>query len=154
MSAILITTLFYKTLILQGEIWCWSLLGLKGLNTSISLQMHKFLFVPGHQQHCRCYSRRVPQLQQCLLQGQSHKDSFPSTDYELPPPRLTSSSPTKNSKTILTYGSRLRKFGETEEYQENKSPAIIGLFIRGTIRRVLNKMQTISYKRHIKTRLR
>ena len=28
MSVILMTTLFYK----QGEIWCWSLLGLKGLN--------------------------------------------------------------------------------------------------------------------------
>ena len=25
------TTLFYKAWILQGEIWCWSLLGLKGL---------------------------------------------------------------------------------------------------------------------------
>ena len=32
MSVILMTTLFYKALILQGEIWCWSLLGLKGLN--------------------------------------------------------------------------------------------------------------------------
>ena len=31
MSVILMTTLFYKELILQGEIWCWSLLGLKGL---------------------------------------------------------------------------------------------------------------------------
>ena len=31
MSAILMTILFYKALILQGEIWCWSLLGLKGL---------------------------------------------------------------------------------------------------------------------------
>ena len=31
MSVILMTTLFYKALILQGEIWCWSLLGLKGL---------------------------------------------------------------------------------------------------------------------------
>ena len=31
MSIILMTTLFYKALILQGEIWCWSLLGLKGL---------------------------------------------------------------------------------------------------------------------------
>ena len=30
MSVILMTTLFYKALILQGEIWCWSLLGLKG----------------------------------------------------------------------------------------------------------------------------
>lgn len=27
-SLILLTTLFYKALILQGEIWCWSLLGL------------------------------------------------------------------------------------------------------------------------------
>ena len=26
-------TLFYKALILQGEIWCWSLLELKGLNS-------------------------------------------------------------------------------------------------------------------------
>ena len=32
MPVILMTTLFYKALILQGEIWCWSLLGLKGLN--------------------------------------------------------------------------------------------------------------------------
>ena len=28
MLVILMTTLFYKALILQGEIWCWSLLGL------------------------------------------------------------------------------------------------------------------------------
>ena len=28
MFVILMTTLFYKALILQGEIWCWSLLGL------------------------------------------------------------------------------------------------------------------------------
>ena len=31
MSVILMTTLFYKALILQEEIWCWSLLGLKWL---------------------------------------------------------------------------------------------------------------------------
>ena len=31
MSVILMTTLFYKALILQGEIWCWSLIGLKRL---------------------------------------------------------------------------------------------------------------------------
>ena len=32
MSIILMTTtLFYKVLVLQGEIWCWSLLVLKGL---------------------------------------------------------------------------------------------------------------------------
>ena len=34
MSVILMTTLFYKALILQGEIWCWSLLGLKRLKFS------------------------------------------------------------------------------------------------------------------------
>ena len=33
MSVILMTTLFYKVSILQGEIWCWSLWGLKGLIT-------------------------------------------------------------------------------------------------------------------------
>ena len=31
MSLILMTTLFYKAVILHGEIWRWSLLGLKGL---------------------------------------------------------------------------------------------------------------------------
>ena len=31
MSLILMTTLLYKALLLQGEIWCWSLLGFKGL---------------------------------------------------------------------------------------------------------------------------
>ena len=31
MSSILMTTVFYKAVILQGEIWHWSLLGLKGL---------------------------------------------------------------------------------------------------------------------------
>ena len=35
MSLILMTTLFYKALILQGEIWCWSLLGLKGLKIEL-----------------------------------------------------------------------------------------------------------------------
>ena len=34
MSFILMITLFYKTVILQGEIWRWSLLGLKGLNNN------------------------------------------------------------------------------------------------------------------------
>ena len=36
MSVILMTTLFYKALILQGEIWCWSLLGLKGLKGELT----------------------------------------------------------------------------------------------------------------------
>ena len=34
MSVILMTILFYEALILQGEIWCWSLLGLEGLKTT------------------------------------------------------------------------------------------------------------------------
>ena len=35
MFLILMTTLFYKALILHGEIWCWSLLGLKVLNSIV-----------------------------------------------------------------------------------------------------------------------
>ena len=31
MSTILMTTPFYKAVILQGEIWRWSLLGIEGL---------------------------------------------------------------------------------------------------------------------------
>ena len=39
MSVILMTTLFHKASILRGEVWCWSLLGLKGLSGGcISLQ--------------------------------------------------------------------------------------------------------------------
>ena len=48
MSVILITTLFYKALISQGEIWCWSLSGLKGLSPNIHmkilLQIHLHVF--------------------------------------------------------------------------------------------------------------
>ena len=36
MSLILITTRFYIILILQGEIWCWSLLTLKRLNRKLA----------------------------------------------------------------------------------------------------------------------
>ena len=36
MSVILMTTLFYKALILQGEIWCWSVLGIKGLRAVVN----------------------------------------------------------------------------------------------------------------------
>ena len=36
MCITLMTTLFYKASCLQGEIWCWSLLGLKGLIGSLS----------------------------------------------------------------------------------------------------------------------
>ena len=43
MYSILMTTLFKKALILQGEIWCWSLLGLKGLS-NINFQWTKTLY--------------------------------------------------------------------------------------------------------------
>ena len=39
MSLILMTTLFYKALLLQGEIWCWSILGFKRVK-------HLLHFVP------------------------------------------------------------------------------------------------------------
>ena len=38
MSVILMTTLFYNALILQGENWCWSLLGPKGLSPQLLSQ--------------------------------------------------------------------------------------------------------------------
>ena len=40
MSLILMTTLFCKALILQGEIWRWSLLGLKGLKKQRTRKTH------------------------------------------------------------------------------------------------------------------
>ena len=49
MFVILITTLFYKALILQGEIWCWSLLGLKGLSHTTVLQSVSSAFFQEHQ---------------------------------------------------------------------------------------------------------
>ena len=43
MSIILVTTLFYKALVLHGEfIWCWSLLGLKGLTEQITKFLKTF----------------------------------------------------------------------------------------------------------------
>ena len=40
LSLILMTTLFYKAMLLQGEIWCWSLLGFKGLNIAVTQLWH------------------------------------------------------------------------------------------------------------------
>ena len=40
MFVILMTTLFYKALILQGEIWCWSLLGLNSTDRIQILTVH------------------------------------------------------------------------------------------------------------------
>ena len=50
MSVILMTTLFYKALIVRGEIWCWSLLGLKGLKA-----LGFYIFVRGFR---NAYKRR------------------------------------------------------------------------------------------------
>ena len=41
MSLILMTTLFYKAVILHGEIWRWSLLGLKGLKVWVEKHIQK-----------------------------------------------------------------------------------------------------------------
>ena len=41
MSYILMTSLFYRALILQGEIWCWSLLGFKELRRLQNLYLSK-----------------------------------------------------------------------------------------------------------------
>ena len=37
MSVILMSGLLYKALISQGEIWCWSLVGLKGITKGVEL---------------------------------------------------------------------------------------------------------------------
>ena len=44
MSIIFMTTLFYKALILQGEIWRWSLLGPKELRTDQSILARAYLY--------------------------------------------------------------------------------------------------------------
>ena len=41
MSLILMTPLFYKAVILNGEIWRWSLLGLKGLKVWVEKHIQK-----------------------------------------------------------------------------------------------------------------
>ena len=38
-SIILMTTVFYKALILQGEMWYWSLLGLRGLHEGFTVKL-------------------------------------------------------------------------------------------------------------------
>ena len=42
-----ITTLFYKASLLQGEIWCWSLLGFKGLNGKKEIRNSLFQVLEG-----------------------------------------------------------------------------------------------------------
>ena len=45
MSVILMTTLLYKALIFQREIWCWSLLGLKGLRGASFLTVESNIII-------------------------------------------------------------------------------------------------------------
>ena len=47
MSVILMTTLFYKAWPLQGEIWCWLLLGFKGLNGKKEIRNSLFQVLEG-----------------------------------------------------------------------------------------------------------
>ena len=49
MSLILMTILFYKVVILHGEIWRWSLLGLKGLKVWVEKHIQK-----GNQHSLNC----------------------------------------------------------------------------------------------------
>ena len=60
MSIILMTTLFYKALILQGEIWCWSLLGLKGLRNNYIIFCKKYVvkFLKKKFKNCVNYLRK------------------------------------------------------------------------------------------------
>ena len=72
MSVILMTTLFYKALLLQGEIWFWSLLGLKGLkhinDSGVSAQ---FSFV------CSCWPRFAALKRQfSSTQGLMHRNQI------------------------------------------------------------------------------
>ena len=41
MSVVLMITLFYKALIVQGEIWCWSVLALKGWLCETELKIYE-----------------------------------------------------------------------------------------------------------------
>ena len=45
MFVILMTTLIYKAVILQGEIWRWSFVGLKGLITVLHYMQDKSFFI-------------------------------------------------------------------------------------------------------------
>ena len=47
MSVILMTTLFYKAWPLQGEIWCWLLLGFKGLKGKKEIRNSLFQVLEG-----------------------------------------------------------------------------------------------------------
>ena len=77
MFVILMTTLFYKAVILQGEIWCWSLLELKGL---MEVQLYRFLNRPLNCDWLAEYSGQVcyllsPSTLGALLFGDAIRDS-------------------------------------------------------------------------------
>ena len=68
MSVILMTTLFYKALILQGEIWCWSALGRTSVKKKIDFTKRMYLF-------CHPASRAYF----CLLDWGGEKEALPES---------------------------------------------------------------------------
>ena len=68
MSIILMTTMFYKALILQAEIWCWSLLGLKGL-----IKLSLFLQASKKQLECVLFEKDELSLSLKSLQEEHNK---------------------------------------------------------------------------------
>ena len=62
------TTMFYKALILQGEIWCWSLLGLKGL-----IKLSLFLQASKKQLECVLFEKDELSLSLKSLQEEHNK---------------------------------------------------------------------------------
>ena len=73
MSIILMTTLFYKALLLQGEIWRWSLLGFKRVNEC----HHYHSFVLGlHQNNIDVHLIQYPWVMMIVKMKQEswHKD--------------------------------------------------------------------------------
>ena len=68
----LITTLFYKALILQGELWCWSLLGLKGLKLTCTCNWQgfgQFILKLSHQQRWVRSRPGKAKCESCLPKG-------------------------------------------------------------------------------------
>ena len=65
------TTLFYKALILQGEIWCWSLLGLKGLIQIARWSVPSCCLSPTNLQKKDLLASAVPKVQKLVAEKQA-----------------------------------------------------------------------------------
>ena len=87
MSVILMTTLFYKAILLQGEIWCWSLLGIKGLSPPSSIVLrnpvndanHCHILRPTNLKNAVFYSSLPPKIlkirKQIILDSRTQENS-------------------------------------------------------------------------------